>query len=174
MPQRPAVLQLPDELRKDLDRRLLDGGFSGYVGLSEWLNQQGYAISKSALHRYGAQFEERLGALKIATEQARAIAEAADDQENYMGDALIRLVQEKAFQVLMQLNTENIEDVSLPQIGRMIADLSRSSIQIKKYMSEVRSKAEKVATEINSSLKRQGLSDEAAAMIRSKVLGIAE
>lgn len=153
-----------------MDRRLIAGGFSGYQELADWLREQGFELSRSALHRYGQQFENRLAALKIATEQARAITEAVGDEEGVMGDALTRLAQEKAFQVLVEM--EDAGEVSLPKLGRMIADLNRTSIAQKKWMAEMRKKAAAAAESVVKTARQGGLSDEKAEEIRKKILGI--
>jgi len=173
MPQRPMVTQLPDDLRAELDRRLISSGFSGYVALSEWLQEQGYTISKSALHRYGQQFEARMAALQVATAQAKAIAEAVADDEGAMGEALTRLAQQKAFEVLLQME-ETPEGISLPALGRMIADLNRAGVAVKKYMAEVRARSQATAEAVAAEVQRAGLSAETVELIRRRILGIGD
>ncbi len=141
MAQRSKVLSLPDEVKAELDKRLVRGGFCDYVALSEWLCEQGYEISKSAIHRYGQAFDERLSAIRIATEQARAVTEAARDEEGAMNEALIRLVQQEAFKVLVNLNDED-KNAMLPKVGLMVAKLSKAAVGQKKWASEVKTKAE--------------------------------
>ena len=51
MPARSAVGQLPEEIRDEINRRLVENSFSGYAQLAGWLRELGYQISKSALHR---------------------------------------------------------------------------------------------------------------------------
>ena len=53
MAKRSEILKLPDEVRKDLDQRLRESAYGEYVWHAAWLDEQGYEISKSALHRYG-------------------------------------------------------------------------------------------------------------------------
>jgi hypothetical protein len=81
MPQRSSILQLPEDIQAELNKRLVKNGFADYQGLADWLAEKGFQISKSSIHRHGQQFEERLSAIKIATEQARAITEAVGDEE---------------------------------------------------------------------------------------------
>lgn len=176
MPQRSKISTLPDTLKAELDRRLIQSGFSGYEGLEEWLTDQGWQISKSAIHRYGSKFEERLGAIAMATEQAKAIASAAEDDGNAMSDAVIRLIQEKVFQMLVDMESLDPENVSLTSIGMMIAKLTSSSVQVKEQQRKYKDRAEQAAKEIDNLLgqsKTRGLSEDMAAQIRSKVLGIA-
>lgn len=174
MPQRSAIEQLPDEVRKDLEQRLIRGGFADYVGLAEWLREQGYEISKSSVHRFGKNFEERLSALKVATDQAKAISEASGDDAGLMNDALIRLVQTKTFELLVEIETS---DKNLPKIGRMVADLARAAVSQKKLMKEVeesvRSRAlEDAANAVEETARQQGLDAEQATFWREKVLGV--
>lgn len=172
MPARSAVQQLPEEIRTELDRRLVASGFGGYEALSDWLGEQGLEISKSSLHRYGSAFEKKLGALRIASQQAKAIAEAVGDDQNAMGEALVNLAQEKAFNVLMEMDIDP-EGQDFSKLTRSIAELNRAAVQQKKFAEEVRAKAQKVADEITADAGSKGLSPEFAAQIRAKVLGIA-
>lgn len=165
-------------MRKTLDRKLVSGGFAGYEALSAWIEEQGFEISKSALHRYGQDFEERLGALKLATEQARAIVAESGDDEGAVNEALIRLLQERLFGVLMDLNMEGeVAQKNLPEIlskiSRAIADVGRASVQQKKFRQEVQARAKATAEEAVATVKRAGLSDEAAEQIKKSILGIA-
>jgi len=139
--QRSKVDLLPAEVRGELNRRLEQNGFGGYRDLSDWLNDQGFEISKSAVHAYGQQFEKRLGALRVASEQAKAIAEAVGDDQNAMGEALVNLAQEKAFQVLLDMEI-NPEEQDFAKLTRSISELNRAAVQQKKFAEEVRVKLE--------------------------------
>lgn len=171
MPQRSKVLTLPDEVKAELDKRLIGCGFADYVGLAGWLKDQGFEISRSAIHRYGQEFESRLGAIRIATEQARAIVQAAGDEEGSMNEALIRLVQQEAFNVLVGLNDED-KNALLPKIGIMVAKLSRAAVDQKKWAQEVARKVETAAKDVEKIARSGGLSEEKAEQIRRKILGI--
>jgi hypothetical protein len=165
-------MQLPEPIREQLDRQLIAAGFAGYRQLAEWLAEQGYEISKSAVHAYGKAFEKRLGALRLASQQARAIAEAVGDDQNAMGEALVNLAQEKAFQVLMEMEVDP-EGLDFSRLTRSIAELNRAAVQQKKFADEVRQKTAAVAEELGDEARRRGLSDDFAEQIKAKVLGIA-
>jgi hypothetical protein len=170
MGKRSSVTTLPLPVKAWLDKALVEGNFSGYEALSKALAERGFEVSKSSLHRYGQDFEARLATLRVATEQARAISEAASDEENSMGEALTRLTQQKAFEVLLKL--EDAGDVSLPALGKMIAELNRSSVTLKRYRAEVAERAKAAAAEVAEVARTSGLSDSAVAQIRSRILGI--
>ncbi|MGE8454550.1 MAG: phage protein Gp27 family protein, partial [Pseudomonadales bacterium] len=57
MPPRSKVAALPPEVKAWLDQSLVESNFGGYEQLSAELELRGYSIGKSALHRYGSEFE---------------------------------------------------------------------------------------------------------------------
>lgn len=174
MPSRSKITKLPDGVKRELDKRLITGSFSDYRALSEWLRDQGFEISHAAIHRYGQAFEERLAAIKIASEQARAVSEAVGDNEGVMSDALISLVQEKAFDVLVNLQTEDPVAFAkiFPKMGIMVAKLSKASVDQKRWMAQAKSKAKDTAEEVVRAVKKNGISEKTAEEIRKKILGI--
>ncbi|MGH7915225.1 MAG: phage protein Gp27 family protein [Candidatus Binataceae bacterium] len=164
---------LPKRLRDQLDEKLIKGAFSDYSGLAEWLIGQGFMISRSALHRYGSEFERKVRAIALATDQAAAIAHAAPDREDAMASALTRLVQERMFGLLVE--TE-VSERDLPRLTRAIADLARASIAQKRWGEEIteRLEAQKAAAQgrVSEIARRRGLSPEAAEEIRRALLDI--
>jgi hypothetical protein len=57
----PAKIQgFPVEIQQELDRALIDNGFTGYKALADSLTKRGYTVSCSAVHRYGKQLENLL------------------------------------------------------------------------------------------------------------------
>ncbi|WP_313281179.1 DUF3486 family protein [Stutzerimonas balearica] len=169
MPPRSKVATLPAEVKAWLDQALAENNFSDYEALAQELTERGYAISKSALHRYGQNFEERLSALKMASEQARAVVAAAPDEEGAVNEALMRLVQEHLFKLLM---TEG-DQIDLPKVAKAVAELGKASIAQKKWQAEVRAKAEAAASEVEKIAKKGGLDAETVAEIRREILGVA-
>ncbi|MBF0261083.1 MAG: DUF3486 family protein [Magnetococcales bacterium] len=170
MTQRSLVESLPADIRSWIDQALVEGNFSGYQALEELLRAKGYEISKSAIHRYGQAFERRLGALKLATEQARAITEAAPDDEDAVSQALVRLYQERTFDLLLKMEID--PKISFASLGQAIAQISGTSTTLKRYQSEVRAKTKAVARDAEHIARQGGLSAEAAASIRQAILGI--
>lgn len=169
MPPRSKVATLPAEVKAWLDKALAENNFSDYEALADELSGRGFAISKSALHRYGQNFEERLSALKIASEQARAVVAAAPDEEGAVNEALMRLVQEHLFKLLM---TEGGQ-IDLPKVAKAVAELGRASVVQKKWQTEVRTKAEAAASQVEKIAKKGGLDAGTVAEIRREILGVA-
>lgn len=169
MPPRSKVAGMPAEIKEWLDRALAENNFSDYELLAEELKARGYAISKSALHRYGQAFETRLSALKMASEQARAVVAAAPDEEGAVNEALMRLVQEHLFKLLMAEEAE----FDLPKVARAVAELGRATVTQKKWQAEVRARAEAAAAAVEKIAKKGGLSAESVDQLRREILGIA-
>ncbi|HNW36101.1 MAG TPA: DUF3486 family protein [Candidatus Ozemobacteraceae bacterium] len=170
MPRKSSVSALPPAVKEWLDKALVENNFSGYETLSDALAEKGFSISKSAVHRYGSEFEKTMAAAKIATEQAKALVDACPDDAGKMNDALIRLVQQKAFEVLLEADSDK---KNLCSLGKMVGSLSRSSVGVKKWMLEVRDKARAAAEEVTKIVKQGGLTDETVQQIRAKILGVA-
>jgi hypothetical protein len=172
MPRRSAVNQLPTEVKAWLDRALAENGFADYQLLADELKARGFDISKSAVHRYGQQFEERLASLKLVTEQSRAIVEANPDDDNAINDALMRLTQEKLFGILMEMEVDTSK-VNLAGLARSIAELGRASVTQKKYAEEVRQRERERAAELAEEMGRaQGMGKADVKFWREKFLGV--
>lgn len=172
MARRGKVTGLPSEIKQWLDSALVDNNFSDYELLAAELRERGFDISKSALHRYGQEFEMRLAALKMASEQARAVVTAAPDEEGAVNEALMRLVQEHLFRLLMAEDGK----FDLPKVARAVAELGRATVTQKKWQTEVRARLEaklkSASDEAETIAKGAGMSDDTWSAIRAKFLGI--
>jgi hypothetical protein len=171
MAQRSKITQLPDAVRKELEQRLIAAGFADYDGLADWLAEQGYEIHRSSVYRFGTRFEERVRALKASTDQARAIVEASPDDDGSMNEALMRLTQQTAFDLLMEMKVDP-ETIEFPKLVRAISDMNRSSVTLKKYQTEVRERVSQAAKAVGEIAKKRGMTKESAEELRREVLGI--
>ena len=137
MPRRSKVHELPPELKEWLDAELVKRGFGDYVQLAQDLKKRGADISKSALQRYGSPFEQRMAQLKMASEQARALVDAAPDEEDKLGAAVVRMTQEKIFNLLMDLEI-NADDVDVNKLFKHAAEIGKASVTQKRFSMEAR------------------------------------
>lgn len=145
--------------------------------LSDWLEEQGFSISKSAIHRYGTKFKQEHQAILVATEQAKVLAETIPDDEGAMAEALTRVAQNKLYDCLVGLDVSSyLEEDSvenLPKLVGAIAKLNQSSVSLKKYQQEVRARIKAAADEVSQIAVKNGLSDTTVDEIKRKFLGIA-
>lgn len=172
MPKRSAVTGMPKAVKEWLDAALVESNFSGYETLSAELKARGCEISKSALHRYGQDFEARLAAIRLATDQARAVVQANPDDDNAVNEALIRLTQEKIFALLVDASDE-AKGINLAKIAKAIADLGRASVQQKKYAAEVEKRARDTADTVSKAAKKAGVSADTIEHFRKAIMEIA-
>lgn len=171
MPPRAKAVNLPRAVKEWLDRALVDGNFSGYRALQEELSARGFDISKSALQRYGQSFERRLDALKLASEQARVMVQAAPDEEGAVNEALTRLVQEKLFGALMELEVDPAK-LNLASAAKAVAELGKATVVQKKWAAEVRRALDDAADNIAKEARAQGMDEDQVMFWREKVLGV--
>lgn len=141
MAPRSKVHTLPPELKEWLDNELIARGFGDYVQLAADLKARGADISKSALHRYGSPFEQRMAQLKMASEQARALVDAAPDEEDKLGAAVVRMTQEKIFNLLMELEVDP-DKVDVNKLFKNAAEIGKASVTHKRFSMEARAAIE--------------------------------
>lgn len=178
MARETAIYRLSPEHKKMLDDRLTHQGFFGYEQLAKWLNDLGYEIGKSSVHRYGQKLENKLPAIKASTQAALMIAEATPDDSDARSQAVLSLVQTEIFNTLVALqdweDDDSIDPVKrlsmITKAGKGISEIVKASILQKQHAIDVKEKAKEVETIV----KTGGLSDETAELIRAKILGIAE
>lgn len=179
MGQRSKVSKLPKVVLDWLNQTLVEGNFSGYELLESELKARGYDISKTAIHRHGQNLERRLAAVRASTEAARQIADAAPDDADQRSEAVISLVQTDIFNTLVMLQeVAEEEDMTkrltvMGKAAKAIAELSRASVNNKKWQAEVKAKAMLAADAVEAVAKKGGLSEQALETIRRDILGIA-
>ena len=144
MAPRSKVHTLPPQLKEWLDAELIARGFGDYVQLAADLKARGALVSKSALQRYGSPFEKRMAQLKMSNEQARALVDAAPDDEDKLGAAVIRLTQDRIFQLLVDLEIDP-ESVDVNKLFKNAAEIGKASVSQKKFTMEARAAIEEAA-----------------------------
>ena len=165
MPQRSKALALPAEVRERLDRLLIEQGFSGYAELADWLSAQGHPVSRSAVHRYGADLERRIESVRLSTEMANALVSASPDDAGAMADASLRLVQDRMFALLMASDAGDLKEIVAA--ARAIAETARAGTSIRAERRKVM--AEAVAA-VRSEGRARGLSEEMLAAIDARLM----
>ncbi|MDO8940891.1 MAG: DUF3486 family protein [Methylicorpusculum sp.] len=183
MPPRPAITLLPDAILSELNQRLIDNSFSDYAGLSGWLAEQGFNISKTAVFNHGsslqAKMEKSMARARERMEIAKALRGASDEDKA----ALMEANEMVAMDQIMDL-FESVADMELdertkavPKLVRAIADLNRSAIGSSKWKREFEAEAKRQAREeaalaATSAAKAEGVSESGLLRIR-EALGMA-
>lgn len=180
MAKRSTLATLPEDIRHAFERKLAENGFANYTELTQWLHEQGYEVSRSAVHRYGQQVERRYASIKASTEAARLIAEGANDEGDTRSEALMALVQTELFDALVAIGEVPDEDLSpmqrfdmMSEGARRMASFISAGTRLKEYQAKVKAKVAAAADDVAKQARKSGLSDEAAEAIRKQILGIA-
>ncbi len=85
----------------------MDQGFCGYEEIANILQERGYNVSKSSVHRYGQKLN-KLAAVQASTQAAMMIADAAPDDSDMRSSAVLSLVQTELFNALIALQESEI------------------------------------------------------------------
>lgn len=180
MGRETSIDQLAADDKNWLDKRFMNQGFCGYEEISRILQERGYDISKSSVHRYGQKVEQKLAAVKASTQAAMMIAEAAPDDSDLRSSAVLSLVQTEMFNALIALQESENPDADpadrimlMAKAGKGIAEIAKASVNQKKWESDVRVRVESAAKAVEKIVKKGGLSKETAEEIRKQILGIA-
>ena len=180
MAPRAGVSQLPEEVRDELNRRLVASSFSGYGALADWLAAQGFTISRSAVQRYGAKLEAEFDLAMADVRRARALAKAVRDEGDDDGDMLAAtsgILQDNLLRVAIALRTADSDPEtaakSISLVARAHADVGRMQLQLSKWREEQAEKARQAAERCAQVARRGGLTPEAVDVIRREILGIA-
>ncbi len=173
MPAPSAIDTLPPKLREELDQMLIARRFTGYTELAEWMEQAGYTISRSALHRHGQLTARRIEQVRIATESAQALMAASPDDEQALSTASLRLAQTKLYELVLRAEqvAEGGDLTDFLKVVREIGNMARASSTTAKTRREALSAAGAIAEQ---KAVAGGLTPDAAAAIRQHIEAEAE
>ena len=185
MPSRMKLLSLDPKLRAELDRRLVEGHFSDYRGLAKWLGENGLKIGHAAVNRYGSLMERRLEQVRMATAQARAVVDEAGGDDDRITAATLKLVQQRLFTVLVDLNDADPKQANIAALANTVAQMTRASVMQERWANDLKTrlkervgKAErKVIAQARTAVEAaggKGLSDDAQKQIRAALLEITQ
>ncbi|MDD3329677.1 MAG: DUF3486 family protein [Zoogloea sp.] len=138
--------------------------------------------SRSAVHRYGAKLERRLAAIRASTEAAKIIRAQAGDGEDARSEALTALIQTELFEAILDVQEASADEIDpaervgmLSSAAKNVATLTRSSVTLKRFQSEVRAKLEAKMAALEaegSSGKGRRFDAETLRIVREEIYGI--
>ena len=140
-------------------------------------------VSKSAVNRYAIKMRKIADKNRQAREVVEAyLAQAGPDAQNKMGEVLIHRLRDVAFDLTMELedldldSPEDIEKLTklLSQISRALRDMESAATANAERRRKIREQVEAAAADVERTARKGGISDETAAELRKRILGIAE
>lgn len=177
MPPTSKVALLPEDVRDELNQRLIGAGFGRCEELSEWLFDKGFEISKTTVNEHAKKLKRRLATITASTEAAKILAKAAPDEADDRSNAIIAMIQTELFEAILGMEEAVDEDDKVERIGLLnkvaknIATLTRASVARNRHAIEVRRNAiEEAAKTAGDAARDLGISDETVQAIRNRIL----
>ena len=159
--------ELPAEIRAEVNRLLIEPGVT-YDDIQKFLAEKGYDISRSAIGRYGKGFLAVYQKLRIIEDKSKALVSEVGE-----GLVLEETASKLFVQKIIELQLEDkIDPMEIPRILSDFAKLQASSIMRERLKDDFKKKIDKAADDVVKTVKKQGLSEETAAEIRKKILGV--
>lgn len=158
--------ELSDEVKRQVDRLLIEN--ATYEEIAAFLKEKGHDISKSSIGRYGKGFLNAYKRLRMIEDQSRTLKSEAGE------GLVIEEAASKMFtqQVLEQLLDSGMDKKLLPKLMLSFSALQSSSVAREKFKADLQKRVVKAAEDVTKIAKKSGLTDDAAAQIREKILGI--
>lgn len=126
--------QLPAELRREVENRLLEG--DTYEQVSDYLKEQGEEVHISSVGRYGKKFLARFESVRVAKEFAKLLAEDNVDRPATELHEANNLLASQLIMEAMLDDTMDAEDKS--KIAKSIASLQSAQVRNEKLKIEAR------------------------------------
>jgi Protein of unknown function (DUF3486) len=189
MGRKSSITRLPDEVKAYITAMLATGAQTLDELIADLQERFPAAAaaktlpSRSAIGRYGQNLERRLSAIRASTEAAKMISAQAGDDKDARSEALTALVQTELFEAILTLQEANDEELDpgerigmLSNAAKNIATLTRSSVNLKKFQSEVEESTRKKllaeqAAKLSAMPVKGGVTDDTKQAIR-EALGI--
>lgn len=178
MPPPSKIDLLDEETRRELEARIVANGFGGYVALSEWLAEKGYAIGKSTVGGFGQELERRIAAVRASTEAAKAMEAATRDDTDVRSNSIYGMFQTGIFNALLSISEAEAETnpqkrlALLTKAGKDFAAISRGNIVRQKWAHEITAKLAAAREDVKRELTGAGVSADTMAAIDRRLQGV--
>ena len=181
-----SIETLPEDVKQLLDRLLRKKSIPQteiVAAINEKLTEAGVGkrVSKSALNRYSTRMEAVGARLREAREVAEAwTAKFGEQPTGEVSQMIIEILRTLAFDLTLKADASATDEDDkamdpklLSQLALAVQRLERAADMSTKRERELRKAfAEEAAAQMDEAAREQGLSAEAVAAIKSRVLGV--
>jgi hypothetical protein len=182
---RSSVDLLPNDVKDALVRKLKIG-YSTLDQALEWLAEQGFEISRSALGRFSKRYDRLAAKMKRTDEVTRAfVQELGAEPEGDQGRLLARMLETVVFDHLdARLDDEDEDEDKADEgkvakaqdlmfLARALKDIGAAKKGAIDLTVQIRQQALKdAATAAEKSLKNSGITKETIEQIKASILGV--
>lgn len=172
MSRKSTIKQLDPRIKSAVDEAIRDDRAT-IDDIVSIIRDLGGDTSRSAVGRYKQKAEEQMKRYREAQEVAKVwIGKLQTDPEGDVGRLLAEMLRTTAFQTIGDLDAGTPQDIMF--LGKALKDLaSADTLTANRIMVVRREAAKEAAVVAVKEAKGAGLSDEAAEIIRKKILGVA-
>jgi len=125
MPPRSKVAKLPQAVRDELERRIVEHGFDRYEELAEWLQQQGYQIAEDRRAAPRCQVAPA-DLVNRSVRHANGVGHAVSGDRESIIDSTIHLLNGQVFSTLLEAEQNGQDEIF--RLARTVCELSKISI----------------------------------------------
>lgn len=169
--------QLPEAVQDQIDDMLLDSG-NTYDYIAEWLTEQGYEISRSAVGRYAVRANKAAARVAENLAQMEAIVKLVEKNPDVDYTKANRLMMMDGLARRVSTAEDEWGNMPLDKAGRLIANLSRVELAAEKQRKDYKTKIElafegmeaELMTTIKSDPKLAGPLKEILAAAKEKMM----
>jgi len=162
------IHELPKDILKQVHDLLLEPKIT-YSDIVAFLKDNGHEVSDSAVGRYSEWFNE-WRETEMLRDQAALIA--SDPATALDLEKMTSTMATTRFAYAMK--KEGFDITEHPKLIAAFATMQASSVKREQWNSVVKERVMKTADDVSKIAKKGGLTDDAAAQIRAKILGIAK
>lgn len=122
---RSKIDELPEELKEKVNEQISDTRYT-YLEISQFLKEQGYEISKSAVGRYALRHNAVTQRLVEAQEQTKTLVKAIQKNPDLdYTDAGLQILMDSLVKRI-SMAQEEFDNMPLDKAGRLITAISRT------------------------------------------------
>ena len=179
-----SIDRLSAELRQKLNE-LLSRPEATQQEVTEALNEAAgeTVVSKSAVNRYAQRMRKLADRNRQAREVVReCLAEIGPEGQNEIGEMLIHRLRNFAFDLMGTIDEQKADSPEAieraakltGQLSRALRDLESAATANAERRRKLQAEVEAAAADVERTARKGGISDETAAELRRRILGIAE
>lgn len=149
----------PEEAREAIDGMLSDPTTT-YTEIAETMTARGFAISKSAIHRYAARMGADQQRLREIGEQTKRLVQSLKDNQDVEATEVANTLLLDALTRRIATAEEEFDALPLDKAGRLLVSLQRSTVYKARTMEDKRRLVARMQDTFLSQLREQVRGDE--------------
>lgn len=181
MPKKSTIeTELPEDVKQDLDQMIASGKWS-ITGVTEWLHEKGYEISRSAVGRHATKIEAVAESYRKSRQMAEALTTQFGDQftNSKQGEMLGGILRTLVFECMttQMEDGEEMDPKNLAFLSKAIKDCASAMRLDQDYEKNVRTQIaqeerSKAADAAAETMTEAGLSEDQVKFWREQFLGV--